>query len=279
MNVSKEGRKLISIIIPAYNEGRYIGQCIESLIKQTVKNFEIIVIDDGSTDDTKKIAENFDVSVISIFHAGPGQAKKEGIKFTRGEILVFFDADMYAAHDYIEKLIQPIINKKSVGTFSTAEYIGNTDNVWSQCWNINNNLPLTRRQKERDHLHGKVFRAILKNEYFQLGGFDSSQGYEDDMSLSKDNTRAFEVKDAICYHNNPESLSEVFVSARWIGRSPKLSFNIKNLLRYSIFNSLRFSFLKIRKGAPMRFIFFKVIFDFGILAGIFFKNSEKNFSK
>lgn len=269
----------VSIIIPAYNEEKYIGRCIDSLKNQTLDRIEIIVVDDGSDDATKKIAEGKNIKVISILHSGPGYAKNTGIKNSVGKIIVFFDADMYAAQDYIEKLIEPIVRNIAIGTYSSAEYVGNHENIWSRCWNINNDLPIHRRQSTRYHLNGKVFRAITKKEYYKLGGFDNLRGYEDDMTLTNEDVRAYEVKDAVCCHNNPESLHEVYLSARWIGRSPSFPLNIRNILRYSIFNSLRLSFRKVRKNAPIRFIFFKIIFDLGMLSGILVKNSERNFSK
>lgn len=270
---------LVTIVLPAYNEEKTIDRCLRSIIKQTYKNVELIVIDDGSTDSTAEIVKHYSCKLINLNHGGPGSAKNYAARHSKGEILVFVDADMYLDKSYVEKLIKPIINEICVGTFSSAEYIANTDNFWSKCWNINNNLPFSIRIKKDPETYGKVYRSILKKSYFSMGGFDSSKGYMDDMTLTPDSIRAKEVTDAVSYHTNPDCIREVFISARWIGRSPKFSFNLSNVLRYSIFNSLKFSLSKIREGAPVGFIFFKIIFDFGVLTGIFFKNPKKNFSK
>lgn len=271
--------KLVSVIVPIYNEEKYISECLRSLEIQSCKPIEIIVVNDGSTDNSRNIARKFDVKIIDLAHNGPGKAKNEAAKLAKGDILVFFDADMSAHVDYIEKLIKPIICKQSIGTYSSAEYISNLENIWSRCWNINNDLPLTKRQKASDPLKGRVFRAILRSEFIRFNGFNDLIGYEDDMSLSTGKIKSFEVKDAICYHSNPESLYEVFISSRWIGRSPRLKLTFRNLIRYSFINSLRLSLNKILDNAPLQFVAFKLVFDIGIFCGILFKNHRHNFAK
>lgn len=85
---------LISVIIPCYNHGRYLSAAIESVLSQSYPNKEIIVIDDGSTDDTRGVTEGFkDVKYVYVENKGLGAARNSGIGFSRGELLVFLDAD------------------------------------------------------------------------------------------------------------------------------------------------------------------------------------------
>lgn len=106
---------LVSIIVPAYNVGRYIEECVRSIINQSYKQIEIIVVDDGSADDTPiiidKLAEQ-DKRVIPIHqqNAGVSAARNVGIKASKGEYLVFVDGDDYIAPDYIEYMLM-LINK------------------------------------------------------------------------------------------------------------------------------------------------------------------------
>lgn len=267
---------LVSIIIPAYNEERYIGLCLKSILSQLYPNFEVIFIDDGSKDKTRQIASNF--KGIKIFyqnHKGSGAARNLGARKAKGKILVFADADMTFDKNYISNLIKPILEGKTIGTFTKEEYIANTDNIWARCWNINTNLPINRHLPEDYPNEETSFRAILKDKFMSVGGFDGKGGYTDDQTVAqKLNRKAVLAPDAICYHFNPDTLIEVFYSARWIGRSPSFFRTVRNLFRYSFLNSLRLGIKKVIKGVDIRFILFKLVFDFGIFIGILTKGQK-----
>ena len=85
----------ISVVIPAYNRQELIGPTLESLLNQTVPALEIIVVDDGSTDDTVGVAESYGdpVRVIRQENKGPGAARNNGLGQSRGEFIHFFDSD------------------------------------------------------------------------------------------------------------------------------------------------------------------------------------------
>ena len=99
----------VSIIVPAYNVEHYIEKCLFSLIRQTLKDIEIIVIDDGSIDNTYSIACTFKdedkrIKVIQQENAGPSKARNEGLKLAKGEYISFIDADDWIDNDFIKKL-------------------------------------------------------------------------------------------------------------------------------------------------------------------------------
>lgn len=102
----------VSIIIPVYNCERYIDRCINSILDQTVKNFEIIIINDGSTDNSlKKIykySSNQHVKIYDQKNQGPAIARNNGIKYSSGKYVMFVDADDYVDKDYIEKYLNEI---------------------------------------------------------------------------------------------------------------------------------------------------------------------------
>lgn len=83
----------ISVIIPSYNAEKYIGECLDSVLSQTYKNLEIIVVDDGSTDKSLKIAKSKKVKVIEQKSMGVSVARNTGIDKATGEFLHFIDAD------------------------------------------------------------------------------------------------------------------------------------------------------------------------------------------
>ena len=86
---------LISVIVPNYNYALYIGECIESIIAQTYKNLEIIVVDDGSTDDSRDVLSRYadEVTVIHSNNFGVNHARNLGLKNCSGEFVAFCDSD------------------------------------------------------------------------------------------------------------------------------------------------------------------------------------------
>lgn len=105
----KEEKK-VSIIVPVYNAEKYIERCIKSLIEQTYKNIEIILINDGSKDSSLNILRNFEkidsrVILIDQSNMGPSTARNMGIEKSKGDYIAFIDADDSIELNYIEKMI------------------------------------------------------------------------------------------------------------------------------------------------------------------------------
>lgn len=266
----------ISVIIPVYNEEDVIGDCLESLIKQSFTNFEIIIVDDGSSDRTldtlKKVnLKGLELSINKQNHLGTGAARNLGAKYSKGEILVFVDSDMTFDKYFIEKLVEPIIKGKTKGTFSKEEYVSNWDNVWARCWNVNEGWENNKRHSKNYPDIQPVFRAILKSEFKRVNGFTPG-GYDDDWSLSqKLKYQATLAPKAIFYHKNPSSLNEIFFHAKWIGkRKYKLGIIgvIVGLLRASIPVSIVIGLFKSFLSGEIYFLVFKIVYDFGIFIGI-----------
>lgn len=109
----KTDKPLISIIIPAYNVGKYIEDCIISATRQTYKNLEIIVINDGSTDNTEKVIDEIAkldnrIKVIKKLNTGVSDTRNIGINESKGDYLVFLDGDDYLAEDYVTYMLSLI---------------------------------------------------------------------------------------------------------------------------------------------------------------------------
>lgn len=101
---------LISVIVPIFNSEKYIEECIESIINQTYKNLEIILVDDGSTDGSPQICDDFAkkedrIKVIHKKNGGPSSARNAGIDAANGEYLGFVDSDDFIANDLYETLL------------------------------------------------------------------------------------------------------------------------------------------------------------------------------
>lgn len=213
----------LSIIIPVYNEEENISKCIESLRKQSYKNFEIIVVDDGSTDKTREMVKKFKkVRLIIGQHKGPGFSRNLGAKKAKGKILVFVDADMTFDKNYLKYLIRPIVEDDVIGTEEVYQLASNLDNVWSKCWGMYSKGPkeILKSFKKGSVRYGHIFRAILKLEFEKMGGFDPSLGYADDQTFwIKYQIKPIVATNAKCYHKNPETLKDVYKQSRWIGAS------------------------------------------------------------
>jgi len=247
------GMSRVSVIITAYNEEDHIYKCLTSLQLQTYKKMEIIVVDNGSTDSTYTIAESVfadRTKPIRVYklkdNRGPGGGRNYGASKAKGDILCFLDADMMFRKDYIEKLVEPIIKGKEIGTFHGREKVANIENKWARAWSI-------ERVVDPPEYSG-VFRAILASEF---KGFDNSKGYfDDDIGLSKSRC----VPEAVCYHNNPSSLKEAYEQCKWIGKSLSVGVIYSYIKELSIVGFmigiiyLMFSLFLIKMGTPIKII-------------------------
>ena len=205
---------LLSIIIPTHNEEQDIQNCLKSLQSQLFKDFEIIIVDDGSTDKTIEILKTFpDVKIIKGQHKGPGFSRNLGAKEAKGEILIFVDADMTFDKSYLKNLTAPILKSDILGTTHDLELVENTKDLWSKCWG-------RARVLKKDAKKVKIFRAIKKDKFLALGGFDPKYGYADDQTLwFKYKLKPEVAENTRCYHKNPETLKKVYKQSRWIGAS------------------------------------------------------------
>lgn len=263
---------LISVVIPTYNEEKVIGECLDSLQNQSIKDFEIIIVDDGSSDNTPDIVSKYkNILLLRQNHQGPAMARNLGASHAKGKILVFVDADMAFDKNFLKNLTRPIAEGKVKGTFSKEEYVKNWNNIWAKCWNINQNLTGKKRLPESYPDHQKVFRAILKSEFDKVSGF-SKGGYTDDYTLSeKLGYEAEAVSGAVFYHNNPGNLKEVYRQAKWVAkRKYKLGFFgiLVALLRASLPITKLIGVYKSIKIKNFHFFIFKLVYNTGITMGL-----------
>lgn len=208
-----------SVIIPSYNTGSYISSCINSVLSQTFKDYEIIVVDDCSSDNglTESVLNTF--SDIKVFHteknSGPGSARNIGIANASGEYILFLDSDdTFSSNDVLEKLNNTIGKDSPDIIYMGFQFIGEEFlfipneanstkkfrlsenkfiNVWSICWST---------------------RLIKQNEiHFQ----DNCYSYEDvafafwGISLAKD----YKIADYVTYYytrNREDSSSSRFTN-------------------------------------------------------------------
>ncbi len=105
--------KMISVIIPVYNAEKTIKKCLNSLISQAYKNLEIILINDGSTDNSKEICEDYEkkytnIILVSKQNEGPGKARQIGLEKATGDYISFIDSDDYIDENFYNKLVNAL---------------------------------------------------------------------------------------------------------------------------------------------------------------------------
>ena len=101
--------KLISIIIPVYNVDKYLNTCLKSIENQSISNFEVILVDDGSTDTSGKICDDWvmtdtRIKVIHQLNSGVSNARNNGIEASKGDYIIFLDPDDYIERDMLDKM-------------------------------------------------------------------------------------------------------------------------------------------------------------------------------
>lgn len=125
----KNSRKF-SIVIPNYNKGQYIEECLNSVFNQKYKNFEIIVVDDGSIDNSLEIIKNYSVQLVKTDRLNAGGARNAGIKLCTGEYVLFLDSDDYLSNEYVLENLNKIINNEDLIFLNyTKDYYGQLEEI------------------------------------------------------------------------------------------------------------------------------------------------------
>ncbi len=132
---------LISIIVPIYNAGEYLNTCVESLVNQTYKNIEIILVDDGSTDNSGAICDlwaekDSRVKVVHKANGGASSARNTGLDFAKGEYIAFVDGDDWVDSDMYFQMLEDI--KQFDADVARCSIVREYDNGSCESWGVNN---------------------------------------------------------------------------------------------------------------------------------------------
>ena len=185
---------LVSVIIPTYNMGNTIGKSIESVNSQTYKNIELIIIDDGSTDNTYSQIMNIrqknihdDIKYYAQTNKGRSNAINKGLKISRGEYVALLDADDTLPEISIESRLNYLIaNPNKKACFGVTYYMNNANKVYNLRWlreDVN-----AYSIKEQILNHPKIpFHAMSlmydKSVFDYIGGFDESLKRANDIDM------------------------------------------------------------------------------------------------
>jgi glycosyltransferase involved in cell wall biosynthesis len=176
----------ISVIVPAYNEARYLGNCLESLKNQSVSGFELIVVDNNSVDDTVPIARAYTRTVLTCHDQGISSARNFGADRAAGDVLCFVDADGIVSRRWVEKVLDAFTGTKEIDAVSGFNVFGNTTLPKAVLYNTYN-IVVFSSLFIGNHI-GSPFvagnnMAIRRRLFHKVGGFP--EFVSEDVRLSK----------------------------------------------------------------------------------------------
>ena len=232
----------ISIIIPIYNVEDYLPRCIESILAQTFVDFELLLVDDGSTDTSKIICDEYAVKNerIKILHkknAGVSSARNLGLENAKGNYIWFVDAD-----DYIEKdslyLISKIIKESDEDIYEFAfNRNGKKCSIAKKCINLKNNSDIMRfyLSSPKFHLWNKVIKKKSINSVRFIEGIAIGEDY---LFLSSifDNANTYLYSDITIYNYFDGRIGSAMTSLNNYVKKT----NINQIFRYLNKNKLSF---------------------------------------
>jgi glycosyltransferase involved in cell wall biosynthesis len=204
-----EANKLVSVIITCYNYGGYLPDCLESALSQTYKDIEVIVVNDGSTDNTDEVMQKYlsdpRIKYICQKNAGQANAKNNGIKNAKGAFLAFLDADDRWEEDKLQKQI-PLFSNPEVGlVYCRASYFDEDGKVFD--YTMTDDYLQPREGKVTEWLIFDNFvqfsSSVIRKECIEsFGGFDETlkMGIDWDLWLRISTKYTFAFKDERLFH-------------------------------------------------------------------------------
>ena len=198
-----ESEKLISIIIPTRNRKKILKKCLQALNKQSINNnkFEIIIIDDGSTQDIEAMIKSLNLKPKLKYHyqkhSGPAKSRNKGIKLANGKYIIFIDDDIIVNEQFVENHLNTLLNNDKAIVHGPVIHTNNLDN------------PTAAEKKIRDFSSAffATGNASIKKSYLKEAGLFNENFYEygwEDLEFGKRlkqlNLKAVKAENAIGYH-------------------------------------------------------------------------------
>ena len=203
---------MISIIIPAYNAAETLPACLEALNKQTQPPDEILVVDDGSQDQTIQVAREYGVQLLEQPHQGPAAARNLGINQACGDIVLFTDADCEPVPNWVSEMLYPFSDQRVVGV--KGSYRTNQQEAVArlvQC-EFEERYDQLGQFETIDFIDTNA-AAFRLNVLKEMGGFDPAfpKADNEDVDLSyrmaRSGCKMMFNRKAIVYHRHPNTWS------------------------------------------------------------------------
>ena len=192
-------KEKISIIVPVYNAAKYLENCIDSILNQTYKNIELLLVNDGSIDDSLKVCATYSkdprVRIINRPNMGVAVTRNTGLSFSTGSVIMYVDSDDWLADDSIlEKMLQTMHQTKSdilVGNFNKFDDVDNNYIVYTHDQTVTSFSPkhwFENQYNGRKNLNTCFIAPwckLFKSHLFRNVRFPVGTVFEDDLTLWK----------------------------------------------------------------------------------------------
>ena len=193
----------ISVVIPVHNGEKWVRECVESLLRQSLPAIEIIVVDDGSTDGTTRVVGELPVRLMELgMNAGRARARNTGLEAASGELIVFAEDDGWYPDHYLERLISPFEDAGVAGSIGPYRVL-RPDTWVARCRDAERAIHFARYSP----FTAWAYRTAAIR---QLGGFDERLEMGEDVDLGRRVARLcgriVHVPDALWYHREPADL-------------------------------------------------------------------------
>lgn len=185
-------KELISVIVPVYNVKQYLQRCVDSILEQSYQTFELILVDDGSTDGSSELCDECAtkdprVKVIHKENAGVSAARNDGMDLAQGTYLAFIDGDDWIEADYLKKLVQAIVENdadEAAGGFKYAYEAGNSKQspICDQLEILSNREALDQAMDPVRPWVGFAWGKLVKSSNIK----DNSVKYDPGISICED---------------------------------------------------------------------------------------------
>ena len=197
----------VSVVLIAYNIAEKIDSCLNSVLNQNFTDYEVIVVDDGSTDDTVRRVKGYPVKLIEQANLGPAGARNTGAEVSKGDFIIFLDGDCIVQRDFISSMIEPLGNPR-IGMTHGYVNIANPESLVARL-NFMRARYLFRNLEYLDFAWGGCL-AIRRSVFREVGKFRVSLKTGEDQELAyrllKNGYQVYLVKKARFLHWFPESL-------------------------------------------------------------------------
>lgn len=271
-----------SVIVPVYNRPVEVKELLESLSTQTYKNFEVIIIEDGSEDDCKEIIEAFSklLSIAYYFkpNSGPGDSRNYGMTLAKGDYLLFFDSDCIIPSTYFQ-VVKDSLKAKHLDAFGGPDKADESFSDTQKAIDYAMTSVITTggirgKENKLDNYQPRSFNMGFSQEVYKtVGGFgDIHPGEDPDLSYRIQN-KGFKVgliPEAHVYHKRRVDFNKFFkqvykfgivrpILMKWYPSKTKLTYFLPTLFLFSCLFAILLSLWHIA-----------FLFPLGILAGVLF---------
>lgn len=229
-------KKLISVIIPCYNIAPYIGRCLESVLAQTYENLEILCVNDGSTDNTGKVLDEYAekdarIKVIHKQNAGVTAARFSGLELAQGDWIGFVDGDDIIDADMYEHLLANVTDDTDISHCGYKKIFSNGDTEYY--YNSEKKLLQNTLQGCKDLLEGAFIEPSLCNKLFRRHLFDGLREWHDcSIRINEDLLMNFYL-----FHHARQAVYEDFCAYTYLSRAGSASTGELN--EYQLYDPLR----------------------------------------